>query len=80
MVRSRHPLPDDIAALLDEHGVRAAYDQRPAYQRNDYLGWISRAKAVATRERRIAVMLDELAEGGRYMGMIHAPSRKDADA
>jgi uncharacterized protein YdeI (YjbR/CyaY-like superfamily) len=51
-----------------------AYEARPAYQRNDYLGWFTRAKLPETRRKRIDQMLDELAQGGVYMGMRHHPS------
>ena len=46
-----------------------AFEKRPHYQQNDYLGWIVRAKRPATREKRLAQMLDELAGGDRYMNM-----------
>jgi uncharacterized protein YdeI (YjbR/CyaY-like superfamily) len=69
-------MPPDVARALDEAGVRPAYDARPAYQRNDYLGWIARAARPDTRARRIAQMLDELAAGGVYMGMAHPPSAR----
>ncbi len=52
----------------------SAYEARPAYQRNDYLGWITRAKRPETRSKRLHQMLDELAQGGVYMGMRHNPS------
>ena len=58
------------AAVLED------YEARPFYQRNDYLAWIARAKRAETRARRLAQMLDELEEGGVYMRMAHAPSRK----
>lgn len=67
--RPIQPMPDDIAHRLKEAGLRAAYDERPPYQRNDYLGWIARARRPRTREKRIAQMLDELARGGVYMAM-----------
>ena len=59
----------DIRVRLDIARLRAAYDARPPYQRNDYLAWISRAKRPATRERRISQMLDELESGDSYMKM-----------
>ena len=62
-------MPDDIARRLDAAGLSAAYDARPPYQRNDYLGWIARAKRPETREKRIAQMLDELDRDGVYMKM-----------
>jgi uncharacterized protein YdeI (YjbR/CyaY-like superfamily) len=45
------------------------YRSRPAYQQNDYVGWITRAKLPATRQKRIQQMLDELESGGVYMKM-----------
>jgi uncharacterized protein YdeI (YjbR/CyaY-like superfamily) len=70
-------MPADVATALTDSGVQSAYDERPAYQRNDYIGWIERAKILDTRSRRIEQMLDELARGGVYMGMQHAPSHKN---
>jgi uncharacterized protein YdeI (YjbR/CyaY-like superfamily) len=68
--RPLQEMPQDVAARLDAAGLRAAYDARPPYQRNDYLAWIARAKREATREKRIAQMLDELRGGSRYMKML----------
>ncbi|HEV7718975.1 MAG TPA: YdeI/OmpD-associated family protein [Arsenicitalea sp.] len=69
MKREIYPVPDDIAAALSERGVLAAYRARPAYQQNDYIGWITRAKRPETRQKRLAQMLDELEQGGVYMKM-----------
>lgn len=69
LTRPRHPMPDDIAARLEAAGLRAAYDARPPYQRNDYLGWIAAAKRPETREKRLCQMIEELAGGTRYMKM-----------
>ena len=74
--RSRQPMPDDVRQELGEKDLMGAYEQRPFYQRNDYLAWIGRAKRTETRRRRIEQMLDELEQGGVYMGMGHPPSRK----
>jgi uncharacterized protein YdeI (YjbR/CyaY-like superfamily) len=46
-----------------------AYRSRPPYQRNDYIGWITRARRPETRSRRLAQMLEELTAGDRYMRM-----------
>ncbi len=43
------------------------FHARPAYQQNDYIGWIIRAKGEDTREKRLAQMLQELEGGERYM-------------
>ena len=69
MKRDIYPMPDDIRSLLDERGLKRAYDARPAYQQNDYVGWIGRAKRPETRRKRIDQMLDELELGGVYMKM-----------
>ena len=69
-------MPADVEQLLISCGLMDDYDARPRYQRNDYLGWIGRAKQPATRQKRIGQMLDELRAGGVYMRMEHTPSRK----
>lgn len=69
LTRSINPMPADVAHRLDAAGLRAAYDARPLYQRNDYLAWIARAKRPETREKRLAQMLAELEAGGVYMNM-----------
>ena len=74
--RPAEPMPEDVRAALEGRGLRADYDARPWYQRNDYLAWLRRAKRDDTRARRLAQMLDELERGGVYMRMAHAPSRK----
>ena len=75
-MRERHHMPSDIAAALESSGLRADYNARLAYQRNDYIGWINRAKTSETRIKRLEQMLTELAQGGIYMGMEHKASRK----
>lgn len=69
-------MPDDVRAALVARGALDDYHSRPAYQRNDYLGWIAGAKRADTRRRRIEQMLEELERGGVYMKMDHLPSRK----
>ncbi len=69
-------MPEDVKKALDEGALTESYDERPVYQRNDYLAWIDRAKRPETRQKRIRRMLEELELGGIYMGMDHAPSRR----
>ena len=69
--RPRHPMPDEVLAALESEGLLEAYQARPPYQRNDYLGWIIRAKREDTRQQRLRQMLDELASGDRYMKMAY---------
>lgn len=68
--RAINPMPDDIRTALDQNGLAAAYAARPDYQKNDYLGWIARAKREETRLKRLNQMLDELKRGGVYMNMV----------
>ena len=56
--------------------LRADYLERPAYQQNDYIARIERAKMQKTEERRLDEMLDELKTGGVYMKIKHVPSTK----
>jgi uncharacterized protein YdeI (YjbR/CyaY-like superfamily) len=67
--RDINPMPDDAKAALEARGLMEAYAERPAYQRNDYLGWIARARLDRTRRKRLEQMLDELERGGVYMNM-----------
>jgi len=69
LTRDLNPMPDDVRGKIETRGVMAAYRARPAYQQNDYLGWIARAKRPATRAKRLAQMLDELERGDVYMNM-----------
>lgn len=62
-------MPDFIRDALTAKQLTAAYEARPPYQRNDYIGWITRAKLPATRQKRLEQMLDELARGDAYMKM-----------
>ena len=71
--RPRHPMPAAIRKTLITSGLMVAYRLRPAYQRNDYLGWIERARLDSTRQRRLEQMLVELAAGDRYMKMAWRP-------
>jgi len=67
--RDRHPMPDYILKELKKAKLLDAYSERPPYQQNDYIGWITGAKREETREKRLDQMLDELKRGGVYMKM-----------
>ena len=73
--RELHPLPDFIREALAARKLTAAYDARPPYQRNDYIGWITRAKLPETQQKRLAQMLEELARGDAYMKMPYRAKR-----
>jgi hypothetical protein len=74
--RERHPMPDFVTKALKQEGLMQAYQERPPYQQNDYLIWIAQAKREATKQKRLKQMLEELNQGGLYMGMKHSPSVK----
>ena len=69
MTRSVHDIPDFVTAALDKSGLWKRYQTRPPYQRNDYIGWITRGKREETRQKRLSQMLEELRSGDAYMGM-----------
>jgi len=73
--RPRYPIPDFVREALLARGLMDAYRARPAYQQNDYLGWIGRAKREATAQKRLAQMLDELESGDVYMKMAYRPKQ-----
>ena len=75
--REKHLIPEYIKKALDENEVIADYEARPAYQQNDYVGWIERAKRQETKEKRLQQMIEELKVGGIYMKMKHPASSKN---
>jgi uncharacterized protein YdeI (YjbR/CyaY-like superfamily) len=71
--RPKYPIPGFVCTELEKKKLMNAYQARPPYQRNDYIGWITRAKLPATRQRRLDQMLDELERGDVYMKMVYRP-------
>jgi hypothetical protein len=53
-------VPDDLAAALSEAGVREAFDALAFSHRKEHVRAVNEAKAAATRERRIARIVDGL--------------------
>nr|WP_210205631.1 YdeI/OmpD-associated family protein [Pseudaminobacter salicylatoxidans] len=74
--RAINPMPETIRLALSERGLMTAYEARPDYQRNDYLGWIARARLSSTQEKRLRQMLEELARGDVYMNMAWRPRKR----
>lgn len=70
-------MPEFVLVALEENDLIEQYHARPAYQQNDYIGWITRAKRDETRKRRLGQMLEELASGDRYMKMPYRPGSRD---
>ena len=73
LTRALNAMPATVSQALEQRGLTEAYERRPAYQRNDYLGWIARARRAETQLKRLEQMLDELANGGFYMNMAWRP-------
>jgi uncharacterized protein YdeI (YjbR/CyaY-like superfamily) len=71
--RPKNLMPLFARDALNGRGLMDAYLARPAYQQNDYLGWIARAKLEATKTKRLNQMLDELEGGKLYMNMTWKP-------
>ena len=72
--RTLNAMPVFIEEALDERGLMESYRSRPAYQQNDYIGWITRAKTDVTLQKRLNQMLDELEAGDVYMNMMWKPN------
>jgi len=53
-------VPEDLAAALDAAGVRAGFDAQNYTTRKEAVRGVQEAKAAATRERRIAKVVDGL--------------------
>ena len=71
--RPIQPMPQFVRNAWQKRGLLATYESRPAYQQNDYLSWINRAKRPETKEKRLRQMLDELVRGNVYMKMDYKP-------
>ena len=76
LTREIYPMPDFVRVALMRKGLMEEYESRPPYQRNDYIGWITRAKLPATQEKRLNQMLDELERGDAYMNMAYRPKSR----
>jgi hypothetical protein len=50
--RPKYSMPSFVREALERRGLMAAYEERPAYQQNDYIGWISRAQRQETKQKK----------------------------
>ena len=74
--RPRYPMSETVREALIDHDLMSAYESRPPYQQNDYIGWINRAKRAETKAKRLQQMLDELERGDVYMKMQYNPKNR----
>jgi len=70
-------MPEFVRTALESKNLMGAYIQRPPYQQNDHIGWITRAKMPATQQKRLEQMLDELFRGDVYMKMEYRSKSKE---
>ncbi len=75
--RKRNKIPGFVKQALQKRKLEKEFKLRPAYQQNDYVGWINDAKKQETKNKRLKQMLDELEKGGVYMKMNHPASAKN---
>lgn len=62
-------LPSKFKNILIMENLIEAYENRPFYQRNDYIHWITNAKREETKNKRLLQMIEELRDGKLYMKM-----------
>jgi len=72
--REKYKMPAFIKSALNSESLLDEYTNRPPYQQNDYIGWITRAKREETKQKRLNQMIDELKSGDKYMNMSWKPS------
>lgn len=70
-------MPTFVEKALEINDLVEDFEKRPAYQQNDYIGWINRAKREETKQKRLNQMIEELKKGGIYMKMAHPASAKE---
>ena len=75
--RDLNPMPTFVEKALEINDLVEDFEKRPAYQQNDYIGWINRAKREETKQKRLNQMIEELKKGGIYMKMAHPASAKE---
>jgi hypothetical protein len=52
--RPRYPISEYVQEALEEYLLVKAFEERPAYQQNDYIGWITRAD-----QQKAQIVVDE---------------------
>jgi len=69
-------MPFFVREALSSNDLMEAYQKRPPYQQNDYIGWLTGAKREETRQKRLDQMLEELRQGDVYMKMEWRPKTR----
>ncbi len=76
-----HQAGEDLqAALRADPQLLGLWEKLTPLGRNEFICWVEDAKQAATRERRIARLCQELAEGNKrpccWVGCIHRTDKK----
>jgi uncharacterized protein YdeI (YjbR/CyaY-like superfamily) len=74
--KQSQPMPGNVRTALEKRELMTAYRERPDYQQNEYLKWISSASGEAAKKQRLDQMLDELQNGKLYKGEPWTPPVK----
>lgn len=74
--RPRLPLPEDVRQALELSDLMGAFEARPDFQRDGYIGWIVESRREFMRRKRIGQLLEELEAGNSYLGKEWSGARK----
>jgi hypothetical protein len=74
--KAPQPMPGNVKSALDKRSLMDAFRDRPTYQQDDYLKWISTAAGPTMKQQRLDQMLDELEKGGSFKGTPWAAPEK----
>lgn len=62
--------PEDLRMCLQEEGVLHSFDKLPKSHRNYFINWISSAKMIETRTKRMGMTVNAMLMGFNYAEMI----------
>lgn len=79
LTRPVYPIPDNVKQALDDGQLWERYAARRAYQCNDYISWVTRARRMQTRRERLARMLEGLRTGAHTRAWITKQYIKSPD-
>lgn len=74
--KAPQPMPGQVKGALAKRKLLDAFLERPQYQQDDYLKWISLAAGPTQKQQRLDQMLDEVEKGGVFKGEPWSPPAK----
>lgn len=69
--------PEDLRMCLQEEGVLHSFDKLPKSHRNYFINWISSAKMIETRTKRMGMTVNAMLMGFSYAEMIRQERTKN---